>query len=106
MKSIIERAVIFFREHDKNFEMLFLDDEHKNHSNLIEITDNVKSNETNNIISDLPSLDVLEARYIKFVLNITNGKISGKNGALDILGMKRSTFYSKIKNNTALIDIQ
>ena len=100
MKSIIERAVIFYREHDKNFEMLFLDDEHKNHSNLIEITDNVKSNETNNIISDLPSLDVLEARYIKFVLNITNGKISGKNGALDILGMKRSTFYSKIKNGS------
>jgi Cu/Ag efflux protein CusF len=58
------------------------------------------------MISDFPTLDILEARYIKYVLNKTNGKISGKHGALDILGMKRSTFYSKIKNNTALNGIK
>ena len=100
MKSIIERAVILYREHDQNFEMLFLDDEHGNYPNAIENNESAKSIHSNNIISDFPTLDVLEARYIKYVLDMTNGKISGKNGALDILGMKRSTFYSKIKNST------
>jgi DNA-binding NtrC family response regulator len=78
------------------FEML-LDENSDKHSNSIENNESIQSIQPCNIISDFPTLETLESRYIQFILDTTNGKVSGKNGALDILGMKRSTFYSKIK---------
>jgi transcriptional regulator with GAF, ATPase, and Fis domain len=106
MKSVVERSVILYKDSIVDLEMLFLNNECNNYSDTIESNENIKSFQNNDMISDFPTLDILEARYIKYVLNKTNGKISGKHGALDILGMKRSTFYSKIKNNTALNGIK
>ncbi len=47
------------------------------------------------MLADLPTLDVLQRRYVQHVLKITGGRITGEKGALAILGMKRSTFYAK-----------
>lgn len=107
MKSVIERAVIFYKDHGLDFEIILSDESSDKSSCELQNIENFKlTKNDSNIISDFPTLDVLEARYIKYVLDITNGKISGKNGALDILGMKRSTFYSKIRNNTLFDDIK
>lgn len=45
----------------------------------------------------LPSLDEMQRDYIAHVLKKTNGRIGGPGGAAEILGLKRTTLYSKIK---------
>ena len=51
-----------------------------------------------NLYSDLPTLDEVQRRYIQYVLNRTDGKISGAKGAAEILDVKRSTLVSRMKN--------
>ena len=46
---------------------------------------------------DLPSIDEIQRRYIAFVLNKTGGKLSGTGGAAEILGMKRTSLYNRMK---------
>jgi transcriptional regulator with GAF, ATPase, and Fis domain len=46
---------------------------------------------------EFPALDEIQRRYIQRVLAKTNGKISGKGGAAEILKMKYSTLYAKMK---------
>jgi transcriptional regulator with GAF, ATPase, and Fis domain len=46
---------------------------------------------------DLPSIDEIQRRYIAYVLNKTNGKLSGPGGASEILGMKRTSLYNRMK---------
>lgn len=43
------------------------------------------------------TLDEVQAAYIKYVLNHTNGKIGGIDGAARALGIKRSTLYNRMK---------
>ena len=47
-------------------------------------------------LSGDPSLDEVQRRYIENVLKKTNGRIDGPGGAAKILGMKRSTLYSRM----------
>lgn len=47
--------------------------------------------------SDYPSLDEIQRRYIRFVLERTKGRIGGPNGAAKILGMKRTSVNSRMK---------
>jgi transcriptional regulator with GAF, ATPase, and Fis domain len=42
-------------------------------------------------------MNKLQKRYIQYVLNKTGGKISGSDGAAQILGMKRTTLYARMK---------
>jgi transcriptional regulator with GAF, ATPase, and Fis domain len=51
----------------------------------------------NNHFDDLTSLDEIQRRYIAFVLEKTGGKISGLGGATEILGMKRTSLYNRMK---------
>jgi transcriptional regulator with PAS, ATPase and Fis domain len=46
---------------------------------------------------DLTTLDELQRRYIKHVFEYTKGKVSGPGGAAEILGMKRTSLYSRMK---------
>jgi transcriptional regulator with GAF, ATPase, and Fis domain len=46
---------------------------------------------------DAPTLEELEKSYIHYILKKTGGKISGPGGAIEILGLKRSTLYSRMK---------
>jgi len=48
--------------------------------------------------SDKPSLDEIQRRYIQYILDGTNGKLSGPGGACEVLGMKRSSLYNRMKN--------
>ncbi|MDX9786314.1 MAG: sigma-54 dependent transcriptional regulator [Desulfobacterales bacterium] len=48
-------------------------------------------------ITDLPSMQELQRRYIGHVLKKTEGRIGGPGGAADILGMNRSTLYFRMK---------
>ena len=47
--------------------------------------------------SDKPSLDEIQRRYINHILESTNGKLSGDGGACEILGIKRSSLYNRMK---------
>ena len=46
---------------------------------------------------DLPTLDELQRRYISYVLGHCSGKIGGAGGAAEILGLKRTSLYSRMK---------
>lgn len=48
-------------------------------------------------LEDIPSMEALQERYIRFVLHKTGGKIYGADGAAAILGMTKSTLYKKIE---------
>lgn len=50
-----------------------------------------------NLFSDYPTLDEIQRRYIHHVLEKTGGKISGMEGASEILGIKRTSLYSRMK---------
>lgn len=43
------------------------------------------------------SMEELEQKYIRHVLDKTHGKIYGRDGALEILKMKKSTFYNRLE---------
>ena len=47
--------------------------------------------------ADMPSLDEVQKRYVQHVLNKTDGRITGKGGSAEILGMKPSTLYHRMK---------
>lgn len=49
------------------------------------------------LFGDQLSLDELQRRYIRYVLDKTNGKISGPQGAASLLGMKRTSLYNRMK---------
>ena len=51
----------------------------------------------NSISADIPTLDEMQRRYIRQVLEITGGKIGGIGGAAKILGMKRTTLNTRMK---------
>jgi len=47
--------------------------------------------------ADLPTMDELQRRYIEYVLEKCGGKIGGPGGAAEILGLKRTSLYSRMK---------
>lgn len=53
--------------------------------------------EYTNTFADLPTMEDMQRRYISYVIKKTGGKMSGPNGAAEILGMRRTTLYSRIK---------
>lgn len=46
---------------------------------------------------DCPTMDQMQRRYIKYVLETTGGKLGGQGGAAEILGMKRTTLINRMK---------
>ena len=51
----------------------------------------------NDPFSDIPTLDALEERYIRHILESTGGKIGGPGGASEKLGLKRTTLLARMK---------
>jgi len=49
------------------------------------------------LFSDAPTMDDLQRRYIRHVLDITGGRIGGPGGAAEVLGMKRTTLQARIR---------
>lgn len=52
---------------------------------------------TRGLFAGLPSARELEKQYIQTVLRLTGGKVAGRNGAAELLGMSRSTLYDKLR---------
>lgn len=53
--------------------------------------------QTTHPFMDHPTMDELQRRYIKYILDSTGGKIGGAGGAAEILGMKRPGLYARMK---------
>ena len=49
------------------------------------------------IFTDEITLDELQRRYIKYTLDKTGGKMGGSGGAAELLGMKRTSLYTRMK---------
>jgi DNA-binding NtrC family response regulator len=43
------------------------------------------------------TMDELQCRYIQFLINKTGGKIGGPGGVAELLGMNRTTLYTRMK---------
>jgi DNA-binding NtrC family response regulator len=79
LKNVIERAVTL-----SSGERLVLD---------LPIGQNPAEEQS---FADTPTMDELQRRYITHVLEKTGGRIYGPKGAAEILGMKRSTLYTRM----------
>ncbi|MBI5601883.1 MAG: sigma 54-interacting transcriptional regulator [Deltaproteobacteria bacterium] len=79
LQNIIERAVIL--SHDETLEL--------------DLPAGKKTN-SGQFYNGQPSLDELQRRYIKYTLERTGGKIGGRGGAAEFLGMKRTTLQKRI----------
>jgi len=49
------------------------------------------------IFTDDLTLDELQRRYIQYTLDKTRGKMGGSGGAAELLGMKRTSLYARMK---------
>ncbi len=59
---------------------------------------NIRKNKPDSIIPDgTETLDTITSRYIKHVLEKTNGKINGNGGAAEILGINPNTLRNRMK---------
>ena len=52
---------------------------------------------TGNPFTHLPTMDDPQRDYLAFVIQKTNGKIGGPGGAAEILGMNRTSLYSRMR---------
>ena len=79
LKNVMERAVLLSTQ------------------NRLEISLPVKQSlAPNDCFSDLPSLEEIQRRYIRFIMEKTGGKVSGPGGAAELLKMKRTSLYKRM----------
>jgi DNA-binding NtrC family response regulator/tetratricopeptide (TPR) repeat protein len=88
MKNVVERAVIL--NTGGPLELLLLDQHRKD-------SPPEGCSEFETFYTDLPTLEELTVRYMTHVLKVTQGKVIGLGGAEQILGVKRSTLYAKLR---------
>jgi transcriptional regulator with GAF, ATPase, and Fis domain/tetratricopeptide (TPR) repeat protein len=86
LKNVVERAMILSNEGTLDFAI----------PEAPKISTEA-SGSFGNPFSDNPTMNELQGRYINYILNATAGKISGPGSAADILGMKRTTLYARMK---------
>ncbi len=82
LQNVIERAIILA----------------KGDKLLIPLFPTGAESDSRGIFADLPTLDELQRCYILHVFEHTKGKVSGPGGAADILGMKRTSLYSRMRS--------
>lgn len=87
LKSVVERAAVFSNGLQLDFSFLVPPpgDRSRPHP------------ENADFFKDLPSLETLEKRYMRYLLERTNGKICGESGIEHILKISRPTVYAKLK---------
>jgi transcriptional regulator with GAF, ATPase, and Fis domain len=79
LKNVVERAVILSSEKKLNLDLPL-----------------GQASPEEEAFTDVPTMEELQRRYIAYVLKKTGGRIYGPNGAAEILGMKRSTLYTRM----------
>jgi transcriptional regulator with GAF, ATPase, and Fis domain len=80
LKNIIERAVLLSTGKQLDFSL------------PIDM-----QRESTNPFEEFPTLGNLQRRYIEFVIKKTKGQIGGTGGAAEILGMNRTSVYSRMR---------
>ena len=80
LRNLIERAVILSDGQDLDLKM-----------------PNDKAGPGLMALDDDPTLEEVQRRYITHVLKKTRGRIGGPGGAAEILGMKRTSLYTRMK---------
>jgi transcriptional regulator with GAF, ATPase, and Fis domain len=80
LQNIIERAVLLSNEKQLEFSLPI----------------DMRGQSTNSF-EDLPTLENLQRRYIEFVIKKTKGQIGGTGGAAEVLGMNRTSVYSRMR---------
>jgi len=80
LQNIIERAVLLSTDNQLEFSL------------PVEI-----QKHSRNPFEDLPTMDVLQRRYIEYVVKKTGGQIGGSGGAAEVLGMNRTSVYSRMR---------
>jgi transcriptional regulator with GAF, ATPase, and Fis domain len=80
MKNVIERAVLLSTDGNMEFNIS---------PKISPLTDDP--------FSDFPSLDEVQRRYIQFILDKTNGKMGGSDGAASIMKINRTSLYNRMK---------
>lgn len=80
LRNVIERSILLSERNSINLALPVMQDQ-----------------QNKDIFSGTPTLDELQRRYIKQVIEMAGGRISGKNGASAILGMKRTTLNARMK---------
>jgi transcriptional regulator with GAF, ATPase, and Fis domain len=95
LKNVMERAVLLSKNKRLDFSLLRVEAsaEYPQRHGRAE-TFSLKDKE---IFADIPTMPELERRYMAYILEKTKGKIGGSGGAAAVLGLKRTTFYSKMK---------
>lgn len=100
LKSFMERAVILYDESSTN-PLLYETPRENIETLLIPQAKDLEQGNTFSLDSllfdSLPNMKELQRNYIRYVLTLTRGKVDGEDGAMKILGMKRSNLYSKIR---------
>jgi transcriptional regulator with GAF, ATPase, and Fis domain len=80
LQNVMERAMILSTDGD-----LFID------------LPAEKGTNTRQFYSDLPTMDEMQRRYIRYAIAKTGGKIGGPGGAAELLGMKRTTLQKRMQ---------
>jgi DNA-binding NtrC family response regulator len=93
LKSVVERAVILYCGGEIDYGQI-------PKKNTQTKTTGAPATGLQDLASDLPSLEELEQRYVRYVMQLTGGKVTGPRGALKILGIKRSTYYARMKRDS------
>jgi len=95
LKNVIERTVLLSKNERLDFSPLKTGAFPDFSISRDKVSFSAKSE--SQIFADMPTLEELERRYIRYVLDKTDGKIGGSGGAGDVLGIKRTTLYSRMK---------
>jgi transcriptional regulator with GAF, ATPase, and Fis domain len=93
LKNVIERSIILFDGRKLELTLPMVPIKSKN----------ILSDDPAASFADKPVMDELQRRYIDYILKQTGGRISGPRGAARILGMKRSTLYTRMKKLGVLV---
>ena len=80
LQNIIERAVLLSADNQLEFSLPIDIQRH-----------------SDNPFEDLPTLEDVQCRYIEYVIQKTDGQIGGTGGAAEILGMNRTSVYSRMR---------
>ena len=95
LKNVMERAVLLSKKGRLDFTQLNAGSA-SHESSRLQSASPINLGETE-YFQNSPSLEELERRYIYHTLRKTKGKIGGAGGASEILGIKRTTLYGRIK---------
>jgi DNA-binding NtrC family response regulator len=80
LKNVLERAILLSANHQLELNL------------PVEV-----QGKEDHPFADFPSMEEVQRRYIRDVLKRTGGKIAGPGGAAEILGMKRTTLYARMR---------